>query len=169
MSGFSRSRTIPALAAGLIAVAVPASAAAAAHGARPASDHGNEFRQTNLISDLSNQGAQVVDKNLLNSWGLASGPTTPLWVADNNAGVATIYTINDGGTMAANTGRVVTLPGGRASTNDGASPTGEVFNPTTGFVVTFKAGSGPALFIFSAEARCSTTMASRSRSTTCGR
>jgi uncharacterized protein (TIGR03118 family) len=153
MKGFSRSRTIPALAAGLIAVTVPASAAAAAaHGAMPASDHGNEFRQTNLISDLGNQGAQIVDKNLVNPWGLALGPATPLWVADNNAGVATIYTINDGGTKVANTNHVVTLPGGRASTMDGPSPTGEVFNPTSGFVVTSKAGSGPALFIFSAEA-----------------
>jgi len=153
MSGFSRSRTIPALAAGLIAVAVPASAAAAAaQGVRPASDHGNEFRQTNLISDLTNQGAQVVDPNLQNPWGLAFGPATPLWVADNNGNVATIYTITPGGKVAANTNHVVTLPGGRASTGDGASPTGQVFNPTSGFVVTSKAGSGPALFIFSAEA-----------------
>jgi uncharacterized protein (TIGR03118 family) len=153
MSRFSRSRTIATLAAGLVAVAIPASAAAAAaHGARPTSDHGNEFRQTNLISDLANQGAQVVDPNLQNPWGLALGPTTPLWVADNNGNVATIYTITPGGTMAANTNHVVTLPGGRASTGDSASPTGQVFNPTTGFVVTSKAGSGPALFIFSAEA-----------------
>jgi uncharacterized protein (TIGR03118 family) len=153
MSGFSRSRTIPALAAGLIAVAAPAAAgAAAAHGATPASDQGNEFRQTNLISDLANQGAQVVDPNLQNPWGLAFGPATPLWVADNNGNVATIYTITPGGKMAANTNHVVALPGGRASTGDGASPTGEVFNPSTGFVVTSKAGSGPALFIFSAEA-----------------
>jgi uncharacterized protein (TIGR03118 family) len=153
MSRFSRSRTIPALAAGLVAVAIPASAAAtAAHGTRPASDHGNEFRQTNLISDLANQGARVVDPHLQNPWGLAFGPTTPLWVADNNGNVATIYTITPGGKMAANTNHVVALPGGRASTGDGASPTGQVFNPTTGFVVTSKAGSGPALFIFSAEA-----------------
>ena len=88
----------------------------------------------------------------MNPWGLALGPATPLWVADNNAGVATIYTINVGGTKVANTSHVVTLPGGRASTMDGPSPTGLVFNPTSGFVVTSKAGSGPALFIFSAEA-----------------
>ena len=152
MSRFSRSRTIPALAAGLVALTVPASAAAAVHGTKSASDHGNEFRQTNLISNLTNQGAQVVDPNLQNPWGLALGPTTPLWVADNNGNVATIYTITPGGKMAANTNHVVGLPGGRASTGDGASPTGQVFNPTSGFVVTSKVGSGPALFIFSAEA-----------------
>jgi len=150
MPRFSRSRTLPALAAGLIAVAVPATATAAVAGG--ASGHENEFRQTNLISDLGNQGAQVVDPNLKNPWGLAMGPATPLWVANNNSGTATIYTINPGGTMAQKLTNMVTLPGGRASTGDGPSPTGQVFNPTSGFVVTSRAGSGPALFIFSAEA-----------------
>src|ERR1700716_1816564 len=150
MPRFSRSRTLPALAAGLIAVAVPATATAAVAGG--ASGHENEFRQTNLISDLGNQGAQVVDPNLKNPRGLAMGPATPLWVANNNSGTATIYTINPGGTMAQKLTNMVTLPGGRASTGDGPSPTGQVFNPTSGFVVTSKAGSGPALFIFSAEA-----------------
>ena len=103
----------------------------------------NEFHQTNLISDLSDQGAQVVDPNLQNPWGLAFGPTTPLWVADNDTGVATLYSITPGGTTATQVPLTVTLPGGRASTSDGSSPTGQVFNPTSGFVVTSKAGSGP--------------------------
>jgi uncharacterized protein (TIGR03118 family) len=94
----------------------------------------------------------VVDKNLQNSWGLAFTPTSPLWVADNNSGVSTLYSINAGGTKAAKVNLTVTLPGGRASTNDGSSPTGLVFNPTSGFVVTTPAGSGAAPFIFSAEA-----------------
>jgi uncharacterized protein (TIGR03118 family) len=73
-------------------------------------------------------------------------------VADNNAGAATVYSVNAGGTTAAKAPLTVALPGGRASTGDSASPTGQVFNPTNGFVVTTKAGSGPAAFIFSAEA-----------------
>jgi len=32
-----------------------------------------------------------------------------------------------------------------------SAPTGQVFNPTSGFVVKTKAGSGPGLFIFSSE------------------
>ena len=142
-------------ATGLFAVAVPAAVAIAVAvpgGSALASSPENEFHQTNLISDLSNQGAQVVDKNLQNPWGLAFGPTTPLWVADNNAGVATVYSVSPGGGTAAKVPLTVTLPGGRASTGDGPSPTGQVFNPTSGFVVTSKAGSGPALFIFAAEA-----------------
>jgi uncharacterized protein (TIGR03118 family) len=94
----------------------------------------------------------VVDPNLQNPWGLAMGPATPLWVADNNAGVATVYSINVGGTTVTKVPLTVTLPGGRASTMDGPSPTGQVFNPTDDFVVKSKAGKGPALFIFSAEA-----------------
>jgi uncharacterized protein (TIGR03118 family) len=151
-SRFSWPRSVPARA---LAFAVPAAVAAAIaipSGPALAFGPGNEFHQTNLISDLSNQGAQVVDPNLLNSWGLAFSPTSPLWVADNNAGVATLYSINVGGTHAAKIPLTVTLPGGRASTGDASSPSGQVFNPTSGFVVTTSAGSGPAPFIFSAEA-----------------
>jgi uncharacterized protein (TIGR03118 family) len=93
----------------------------------------------------------VVDPGLQNPWGLAFGPTTPLWVADNNSGLATVYSINAGGTVAKKAPLTVTVPGGRVSTGDGSSPTGQVFNPTTGFVVTTSAGSGPADFIFSSE------------------
>jgi uncharacterized protein (TIGR03118 family) len=142
-------------AVGLFAVAFPAATPlppAVPGGSALASGAENRFHQTNLISDLSNQGAQVVDKNLQNPWGLAFGPNTPLWVADNNGGVATVYGVSVGGGTATNPLLTVTLPGGRASTGDGPSPTGQVFNPTGGFVVTSNAGSGPALFIFSAEA-----------------
>ena len=143
------------LAVGALAVAVPAAVAVAlavSSGPALASGPGNEFHQTNLISDLANQGAQVVDKNiLLNPWGLAFGPKTPLWAADNNSGLATLYSITPGGATASKVNLTVTVPGGRASTNDGSSPTGQVFNPTSGFVVTTSAGSGPADFIFSSE------------------
>ena len=150
-SRFLRPRSF---AVGVLAVALPAAVAVATipGGSALASSAGNKFHQTNLISDRSDQGAQVVDPNLQNSWGLALSPTSPLWVADNNSGVATVYSINVGGTTAAKVNLTVTLPGGRASTGDGSSPTGQVFNPTSGFVVTSKAGSGPAFFIFSAEA-----------------
>ena len=123
-----------------------------AAGAAPIQPAPNSYQQTNLISNRSDQGAQVVDPNLQNPWGLAFGPTNPLWVADNNAAVATVYTVNVGGTVAANRNLTIALPGGRTSTGDGASPTGQVFNPTTGFVVSSTAGAGPAAFIFSAEA-----------------
>lgn len=120
--------------------------------ARPPQEPPNRYHQANLISNRGDQGAQVVDPNLQNPWGLAFGPTTPLWVADNNVTVATVYTVNAGGTAAAKGNLTVSLPGGRSSTGDGPSPTGQVFNPTTGFVVSSPAGTGHAAFIFSAEA-----------------
>lgn len=143
-------RTLPILAAGAVA-AVTVAAVAVPAGAAPSRSAITVFHQTNLVSNLSGAGAQVVDPDMLNSWGLALSPTSPLWVADNNSGLATIYSINAGGTTVTKAGLTVTVQGGRASTNDGSSPTGEVFNPTTGFVVTGTAGSGPAAFIFDSE------------------
>ena len=106
--------------------------------------HGDDrFQQTNLVSDLPNQQAQVVDPNLKNPWGLALSPTSPLWVSDNGTGVASVYNIAPGGTSVTVAPLVVSLPGGRASTGDGPSPTGQVFNATSGF--------GGARFIFSSE------------------
>jgi len=105
----------------------------------------NQFHQTNLVSDLKTVGAQLVDPNLKNPWGLAFGPTTPLWVADNGTSVATLYGVSPGGGMAKPVPLVVTLPPADSS------PTGQVFNPTSGFVLRSKAGKAPALFIFSSE------------------
>jgi len=132
-----------------LAIAVPAAlaAATAAPAASAQARHGpeNEFRQTNLVSDLKTVGAQVVDPSLKNPWGLALGPATPLWVADNATSVATVYSVSPGGAMASNAGLTVTLPPADSA------PTGQVFNPTGDFMVTSKAGMGPALFIFSSE------------------
>lgn len=93
----------------------------------------------------------MVDPDLLNAWGLAMTATSPLWVANNNSGTSTIYSIPPGGATATKAGLTVNIPGGRVSTGDGSSPTGQVANSTPGFVVTSSAGSGPAGFIFSSE------------------
>jgi uncharacterized protein (TIGR03118 family) len=137
------------LASGVLfaATAVPAGAV----GSDPAAAPAPTFQQTNLVSNISTEGAQLVDVNLQNPWGLALSPTSPLWAADNNSGVATLYSIPPGGTSVTKVGLTVNIPGGRASTSDGPSPTGQVFNPTTGFVVTSPSGSGPAAFIFDSE------------------
>ena len=48
------------------------------------------YRQTNLVSDI--QGlAPCPNPRLLNPWGLISSSTSPWWIADNNAGVSTLY------------------------------------------------------------------------------
>src|SRR5438067_11180801 len=46
--------------------------------------------QTNLVSDLPGV-AKVLDPHLVNPWGISASATSPLWVPDNGAGVATLY------------------------------------------------------------------------------
>src|SRR5689334_6574450 len=131
---------------GVLAVAIPAALAVApaASASTPFGGPHNEFRQTNLVSNMSG-AAQLIDPNLVNAWGLALGPTTPLWVADNGTSVSTLYGISPGGATATQVPLVVTLP------PMDSSPTGQVFNPTNGFTIKSKAGKAPALFIFSSE------------------
>jgi uncharacterized protein (TIGR03118 family) len=133
-------------------VAVPLGVVPATSAGASDARAGVHFTQTNLVSDLANQGAVISnDHNLLNPWGLALGPTTPLWISDNNSGMASLYKIGVGGATVSPGPFSVSVPGARASTGDGPSPTGQVFNPTTSFVVTTSSGSGPASFIFDSE------------------
>ena len=116
-------------AGGLVAAAAPSQAATA-----PA----NDFKQTNLVANKASFGAKLVDPNLKNAWGLASGPTTPIWVSDNNSGKATLYT---GGIKGSAVSLALTVP------VPGDNPTGQVFNSASkAFPVGGSKGS-PALFI----------------------
>jgi uncharacterized protein (TIGR03118 family) len=122
---------------GALTVAVAAGALAAPAGAK-----NNKFTQTNLVSDIPGM-ALVTDSNLVNAWGLSAGPTTPIWVSDNGSDLSTLYAGGTGGVTIVPL--VVSIP-------DGA-PTGTVFNPGGGFVVSDDAGdSGTARFLFDSEA-----------------
>jgi hypothetical protein len=46
------------------------------------------YVQTNLTSDVP--GEANLDSNLVNPWGMAFGPTTPIWISDNGAGLGTV-------------------------------------------------------------------------------
>jgi uncharacterized protein (TIGR03118 family) len=129
----AQARRRPALLVAVAAVIVACALLPAVAGAHSAT----RYRQTNLVSNIPGL-AQLTDPNLVNPWGMAAGPKTPLWVADNGADVATLYQ----GTVSA-VPLVVSIP-------DGA-PTGQVFNPTNGFVVKSGMSSGPATFIFASE------------------
>src|SRR5450755_626984 len=94
---------------------------------------GNSFGQHNLVSDLPGVAA-FTDPDLVNPWGMSFSATSPIWVSDNGAGLATIY--NGAGVKQ---GLVVTIPPAGA-----AAPTGQVFNPNS-------ANFGGAHFIFSTE------------------
>jgi len=101
-----------------------------------ARDHAEgAFLKTNLVSDVPGM-APVIDSNLINPWGISAGPTTPMWVSDNNAGVTTVY---DGAGNPFQVGPpafpagplVVKIP--KSDGSPGGAPTGTVFNDTADF------------------------------------
>ncbi len=74
--------------------------------------------QVNLVSNGA-VSAPNTDPNLVDPWGIAAGPTGPLWVGDRGAGVASRY--NGSG-----------IPQSPAITIPSSSPTGVAFNPHSG-------------------------------------
>lgn len=101
------------------------------------------YKQVNLVSDGTIPAAHV-DPNLVNAWGIAFNPFGAVWVANNHSGTSTLYD-GDGNPLSL----VVAIP--TATTDDGGSPTGIVYNGSGEFVVTKGALSGPARFIFATE------------------
>ncbi|MEJ0046244.1 MAG: TIGR03118 family protein [Rhodospirillales bacterium] len=99
--------------------------------------------QTNLTSD-GTVAATVTDPNLKNPWGISYAPGGAFWVSDNGTGLTTLY--NGSGAIQA---LVVAVPAAGGSGT--GTPTGQVFNPTTDFVVTAGGKSGAATFIFATE------------------
>ena len=103
------------------------------------------FVQTNLVTN--NQAvnpAAHTDPNLTNPWGIAFGPASPFWVADNHSGRSTFY---DGSGAARPL--VVTIPPPAGSpAGKVAAPTGIVFNGTSDFALP---GGGASRFIFATE------------------
>jgi uncharacterized protein (TIGR03118 family) len=111
----------------------------------------NVFVQHNLVSDLPGV-ADVVDRCLVNPWGIVASPTSPFWISDNGTGLSTLYNGNGAATPL-----VVAIPGPNgapapaqtcgSSTLGPGAPTGTVFNDTASFL----AGTAPASFIFATE------------------
>jgi uncharacterized protein (TIGR03118 family) len=100
------------------------------------------YAQHNLASDGA-VPADLVDPNMVNAWGLVSGPTTPWWISDNGTGRSTLYNVGSGAIPL-----IVTVPGAEGQQG---TPTGVVFNGGAGFVVSNGAGTSPARFIFAGE------------------
>ena len=101
------------------------------------------YTQTNIVSDIPNK-AITTDPNLKNAWGIAFGPGSPIWVADNGTGLSTLYTGT--GTIVP---LVVTIPA--PMSGDTSAPTGLVFTGGVDFVVSQNGKSGPSIFIFDTE------------------
>src|SRR5438067_10750553 len=89
------------------------------------------YLRTNLVSDIPGV-ARFTDAHLVNPWGLSHSPTSPWWVSDNGTGVSTLYNGN-GRKFPVGSPLVVTIPPPAGGTS--SAPTGNVFNGTSGFVV----------------------------------
>ncbi len=81
----------------------------------------NSYLETDLVSDVAGAALRT-DPNLVNAWGLSRSATGPWWVSDAGTNLTTLY--NGAGVPQP---LVVHIPG--------HGPTGQVFNPTTDFIL----------------------------------
>jgi uncharacterized protein (TIGR03118 family) len=103
------------------------------------------FTRTDLTVNQSavSPTAPNLDSNLKNAWGLTRSATSAWWIADNHAGVSTLY--DSAGVPQPTSPLIVTIPG---VNGEQGTPTGTVFNYTTGFEV---APGAHAIFLFVTE------------------
>jgi|GEM_PF-534177 len=99
------------------------------------------YLATDLVSDQPGV-ARVTDPTLINAWGISLSPTSPFWVSSAGGDLSEVYAGDVNGSAIAQPLKV-TIPGG--------SPTGQVFNGTSDFVVSNGTTSAPAFFIFAGE------------------
>jgi|WetSurMetagenome_2_1015567.scaffolds.fasta_scaffold103312_1 uncharacterized protein (TIGR03118 family) len=90
--------------------------------------------------------ADNYDPNIKNPWGISSSATSPFWISDNRAGLATLYN-GSGQPFPVGSPLVVTIPPPPGGTSP-STPTGQVFNAGSGFEVS---SGNPAHFIFATE------------------
>src|SRR5262249_9179787 len=84
--------------------------------------------QTNLVSDLPGV-AQLLDAHLVNPWGISKSTSSPFWIADNNAGVSTLYSVpGASNTPVSINSLVVSIPTPVDPLGASGTPDGTVFN-----------------------------------------
>lgn len=96
------------------------------------------YHQINLVADVDGYGAARIDPALVNAWGISFSPTSPLWISAAGTSVSVVYDKNG----------ITRIPPVSIQNGNG-SPTGQVFNGTTGFVI--PGTNRPARFIFAGE------------------
>ena len=98
-----------------------------------------DFVVRKLVADNSSMGAEKVDANLKDGWGLAISPSGLIKVNAEKVGVSGVYTL-DGNIVSVPT----FIPGSATSDGGKSRPTGHVFNVTSDFKLP---NGNPALFI----------------------
>jgi len=81
------------------------------------------FAQTNLVSNVPGLATNF-DANLKNPWGMAFSGNSPIWVSDQAADKATVYS----GAGVPNASLIVTIPPPPPAVTGPNGPTGAVFN-----------------------------------------
>lgn len=99
------------------------------------------YLQTNLVSDIPGL-AKIHDPLLVNPWGISFSATSPFWVSNQGTGTSTLYAHNAATGVFSKVALTVTIPPAPGGTT--GSPTGQVFNGSTDFVIS----TAPARFIF---------------------
>jgi uncharacterized protein (TIGR03118 family) len=94
-----------------------------------------QYAITNLVSNQIGK-AKHQDTSLVNAWGMSFFPGGPIWISDSGSGKSTFYD-NHG----VKVGEITVPP---ASGSGAGSPTGQIANNTTDFLI----GGSPAAFIF---------------------
>jgi uncharacterized protein (TIGR03118 family) len=112
------------------------------------------FGDTALVSDKVGVVATTttIDANLSNPWGVAIAPGLPVWIADNNSNLSTLYSgmgANETGSITGASEVGIAIPASAAGVP--ANPTGQVYNGAGGFLISTGGGQESALFIFDGE------------------
>jgi uncharacterized protein (TIGR03118 family) len=131
-------------------VGSPAAAKSRHHG------HHSAFKQVNLVSDIKGR-AKLFDKEVKNPWGIAFGPSTPLWV-NNNFNPASDCGDNCVPKPADLLTKITLYKGANGKDKfekvpleiTASAPTGMVFNGSNSFKINQHNGDGrvPARFMF---------------------
>jgi uncharacterized protein (TIGR03118 family) len=104
------------------------------------------FVQTALVSDIPGL-APHTDPALLNPWGFTVSSHGDFLISDNNGGNAALFAA-DGSALGA---PIVMPPPGGSLPGSTGTPTGQVLNTTSDFVITEGGHSAPAAALFSTE------------------
>lgn len=83
----------------------------------------NAYVRHGMIADTASAGADLVDPNLVNVWGICTSASSPFWVSDTGTGLSTVYSYSGKATLSIS-GTKPTVPAAPSSGTAHGTPTG---------------------------------------------